>query len=272
MKIDINYLIKEKTELFSFALLGISILLAIFILLKITDFFTVSSWAKDLAKTAIEQNNAPTPDTQQYLSKDREIASTLSEENLFVPQRSPENPVSEVRGIWIDSVLINDHWYQVDDVIDGARIVSIGTTQVEIEWEGRVYAFSPLEASIPEPQQGDRATTRGGRRPLPVAANLIEASRNIGATASSAGGGARIDTATSGRTARWGMQEGDIVISINGNRVSGGDSLTEVMNSISTGSAIEAQIMRNGVPMTVGRDAISVGGGGRTGGGRGGGN
>jgi S1-C subfamily serine protease len=95
---------------------------------------------------------------------------------------------------------------------------------------------------------------------LQVANNLTAASQNIGATAVSAAGGALITAAQSGRVSRWGIQQGDVVLSINGQKVASPESLVEVMNSIATGSAISAQITRNGVSMTVGLEAVNVGG------------
>lgn len=167
MKLDylkymkLNYL-KEKRELISVALLGVSAFLAILILIKVAGFFVVSARAKNLAKAAIEQNNAGAQDTEKYVGESREIANKLKRENLFAPPAPKQHPVTEVRAIFGDEVLINDKWYKVGQMVGDAKIVAIEPTQVKIEWDGREKAFLPINASTPEDPKSQRAVAREG--------------------------------------------------------------------------------------------------------------
>ncbi len=157
----LNYL-KEKKELISIILLGVSAFLAILILIKITSFFVVSARAKNLAKAAIEQNNAGAQDTEKYVGASREIASKLKRENLFAPPAPKKHPVTEVRAIFGDEVLINDRWYKVGQMVGDAKIVAIEPTQVRIEWDSNQRTFLPINASTPEDSRSQRAEAREG--------------------------------------------------------------------------------------------------------------
>jgi hypothetical protein len=86
---------------------------------------------------------------------------------------------------------------------------------------------------------------------------------SIGAAAvDNSGGGALMQTVdASGRASRFGLQTGDVVLSINGETVNGADSFTELMGSIAQGSAVSIIVLRDGTQTTVGREATSVGGG-----------
>jgi S1-C subfamily serine protease len=272
MQLDIHSLVKKHQKIIPIALFGFSTLLAVVMLWKIVNFLQVSIWARDVVGKAVVQIGAQTPNVEQYLTIDRSIVGTLNQNNVFVPQATPVNPISEVRAIFGDSALINNNWYKAGDSVGQARIVAVEPTQAQIEWNGDVKTYLPVDATVIQTQQSNgRGTARSGTQASRTAVNLSAASQNIGATASSAGGGARIDSSTSARSARFGFQQGDVVLSINGMKVSSGDALTEVMNNIATGSAVTAQIIRNGVQMTIGRDTVAnVGGTGSNRGGRGG--
>jgi uncharacterized membrane protein YgcG len=158
----IEYLLKQKKEMLSIALLGLSALLAVFILVKITSFFTDSARAENVVKTALESINSESVGVEQYFTKDRNLAATLTRNNLFSPAPPKENPVKEVRAIFGNQALIDDNWYSEGQTIGDAKIVAIEPMQVTVEWDGRQTSFRPLDASMPEPQQSDRATARAG--------------------------------------------------------------------------------------------------------------
>ncbi len=152
--------LKEKKELFSIALLGVSALLAVLILNLVMDFFAVSARAENVVKTALKQIDTDVQDVEQYFTKDREIAESLTKNNLFTPPASIEHPVKEVRAIFGNQVLINDRWYSEGQTVSGdAKIVAIEPTQVSIEWNGRQRFFRPIDASSPE-QQPERGTAK----------------------------------------------------------------------------------------------------------------
>ena len=159
--IKLDYL-KEKKELISIVLLGVSAFIAILILVKITSFFVVSARAKNLAESAVEQNNAGAQDTEKFAAESREIANKLKRENLFAPPAPKQNPVTEVRAIFGDEVLINNRWYKVGQTVGDAKIVAIEPTQVRIEWDGKEKNFLPINASTPDEGKSKRASVEGG--------------------------------------------------------------------------------------------------------------
>jgi type II secretory pathway component PulC len=156
--------IKQKQELISIALLGISALIIIITIHQVIDFFAVSARAETVVKTAIENINNEARDIEQYFTKDRTLAESLTKNNLFVPQSKRENPVKEVRAIFGDQVLINNgnKWYKVGQMIQDAKIVAIEPTHVLIEWDGKQNTFRPIDASVPDSKQSGRETTSAG--------------------------------------------------------------------------------------------------------------
>jgi len=158
----LEHILKEKKELLSIFLLALSALMAVFILLKITSFFTDSARAQNVVKTALENISSEAKGVEQIFTKDRNLAASLTRNNIISPPASRENPVKEVRAIFGNQVLINDNWYNEGQTIADAKIVAIEADQVTIEWEGRPTTFRPIDASIPESQQSERATARGG--------------------------------------------------------------------------------------------------------------
>jgi len=162
MKLD--YL-KEKKELVSVVLFGVSAFLAVLILVKITGFFTASARAENIVKTAIAQNNADAEDMDRYFAKYKLLADELKKNNLFVPSPPKEHPVKEVLGIFGDEVLIKDKWYKVGDTVGDAKVVAIGPTEATIEWEGKETTFAPInseDSSQPGGPRDSRAAARSG--------------------------------------------------------------------------------------------------------------
>ncbi|MBN2180957.1 MAG: hypothetical protein JW715_03510 [Sedimentisphaerales bacterium] len=164
---NLEYL-KEKKEYVSMVLLGLSVLMGVFMVYTVTDFFADTARAENIISTAMEQINTESKNVDQYFTEDREIAGTLTRKNLFVPQAEAENPVQEVRAIFGNQVLINDRWYGEGDTIPGnATVVSIEATHVEIEWNGIRNTLRPIDASIPQTQQSERTVARGTGRESP---------------------------------------------------------------------------------------------------------
>ena len=163
MKLD--YL-KEKKELVSVVLLGVSAVLAVLTLVKVTGFFTASARAENIVKTAIAQNNADANDMDKYFAKYKVLADALKKNNLFAPPAPKQHPVKEVLGIFGDEVIIRDKLYKVGDKVGEAKIVAIGPTEVTIEWDGNTKTFAPIDAS--------EASQPGGPRSLRTAAKSSE--------------------------------------------------------------------------------------------------
>ncbi len=158
MKLDyLNYL-KEKKEVVSVVLLGLSAFLAVLILIKVGSFFAASARAERLVKMAIAQNNTDAKDMETYLAKSKAIADELKRENLFAPPPPKQHPVKEVWGIFGDEVLIKNKWYKVGDTVGDAKIVAIGPTSVKIEWDGKEKVFAPIDAVVASPPGGPKRT------------------------------------------------------------------------------------------------------------------
>jgi hypothetical protein len=159
MKLDIDYLLNEKKEIVSVALLGLIILLAVLVLLKVTSFFAVTAKAQRVVAEAIII--AKTPATTADFASDRQIVSALTANNIFnaIPpqtvsvQQTQRNPITEVRGIVGDKASINGSWYVVGDTIGQAKIVAIDPGQVTILYNDREYVLRTIDASIPQTQQ-----------------------------------------------------------------------------------------------------------------------
>lgn len=148
MKLDyLNYL-KEKKEVVSVVLLGVSVFLAVLILIKVGSFFAASARAEHLVEMAIAQNNTDAKDMEKYFAESKAIANELKRENLFAPPPPKQHPVKEVWGIFGDEVLIKDKWYKVGDMVGDAKIVAIGPTSIKIEWDGKEKAFAPIDAVV----------------------------------------------------------------------------------------------------------------------------
>lgn len=162
MKLD--YL-KERKELVSVVLLGVSAVLAIMILVRITGFFTASARAENLVTTAMAHNTTDPDDMDRYFAKYKALADELKKNNLFVPSPPKQHPVKEVLGILGNEVVIGDKLYKVGDMVRDAKIVAIEATKVTIEWDGKEKTFSPIDAGgTPQPggPRGSRETARGG--------------------------------------------------------------------------------------------------------------
>jgi hypothetical protein len=160
----IEYL-KDKKELVSVVLLGVSAILAVSILVKVTGFFTAPAKARNIVKTAIEQNTEDANDIDKYFVKYKMLADALKKNNLFAPPAPKQHPVKEILGIFGDEVIIRDKLYKVGAKVGDATIVSIEATEVTIEWDGKKKTFSPMDAggsSQPSRPGGSRPTARGG--------------------------------------------------------------------------------------------------------------
>jgi hypothetical protein len=162
MKIDVKNLMNEKKELVSVSLLGLIILLALLLLLKVTRFYAASARAQNVVVKAIDNlNSLPTP---VDLSIDQKIVEALTSNNIFnaIPPSAiasiPQNPITEIRAIVGESVLINENWYKAGDSVNQVKIVAVEPTQVTIEFNNTQTTLRTIDASLPEIQQGARGS------------------------------------------------------------------------------------------------------------------
>jgi hypothetical protein len=115
---------------------------------------------------------------------------------------------------------------------------------------------------------GTRGAARGGTVEGDTAgAGTRGAITNIGATAvANASGGVKLESVEeTGRATRFGLKKDDIVLSINGTKVTGVESFNQLMTGVTQGAAVKIEIIRDGKNQTVGREASTDTGGTRGG-------
>lgn len=96
-----------------------------------------------------------------------EKANRLKQNNPFVEPPKKQHPINAVTGILGSQVLINGKWYGQGETVNGAKIVAIEPTRVEIEWENEKKWFSPIAsqgAGGPPPPPGPGPEMKKGRR------------------------------------------------------------------------------------------------------------
>jgi len=171
--VTIDYL-KDKKELVSVVLLCVSAVMAVSILVKVTGFFTASARAERIVTDAVAQNTEEANDIDKYFTKYKMLADALKKNNLFSPPVAKQHPVQEVTGIFGDEVIIRDKLYKVGAKVGDATIVSIESTQVTIEWDGKKKTFSPMDAKSSSQQGSSRASARGNpARPTGGSAQMV---------------------------------------------------------------------------------------------------
>ena len=158
MKLD--YL-KGKRGFISVLLLGASSFSAILTTVKVAGLFAVSAKAENVVKSVVSQNKKDAEDTKKYLAIDKTIADELKKNNLFALTPPKQHPIKEVLGILGDEVLIKDKWYKAGDIVAEATIVTIGPTEVRIEWDGREQVFAPINSSSSEQSRPGSPRTKG---------------------------------------------------------------------------------------------------------------
>ncbi|MHC4144690.1 MAG: hypothetical protein ACYSWW_01230 [Planctomycetota bacterium] len=151
----LNFL-KEKKEVVSTVLLGISVISVILILAKATSFFVASARAQSTVKRAIEQSESDEKLVAAHVDKFKKDADALKKDNLFSPPPPKRNPITAVLGIFGDEALINGKWYKAGDKVADAMILAINPTSVETEWDGKKKTFRPIDA---------KASASSGSRP-----------------------------------------------------------------------------------------------------------
>jgi len=94
-------------------------------------------------------------------------AANLKKKNIFAPPAKPKtNPIKSVKAIMGAEALINSKWYKAGDSIGEAKIVTVGSAEVTVLWNGKETKLSPISAPVkyavrtkPEPVK-DTTVTR----------------------------------------------------------------------------------------------------------------
>jgi len=145
-----------KDKVVSIILLGLAVLLAVLISVKVTGFVTTSARAESLVKSAAAQGQPDVEQMEKHLADSKAVANGLKKKNLFAPPPPRQHPVKEVAGILGSEALINGRWYKVGDKIADARVVTVEATQVRIVWDGKEKVFAPMGATGAAPPGGSR--------------------------------------------------------------------------------------------------------------------
>jgi hypothetical protein len=158
--------LKAKQELVSGALLIVTVVAAGLILVKVTGFFGTSAHAETAVKDAIKHGKPDVENMTAQLGKCKKIADDLKKSNLFAPPASKQNPITKVIGIFGDEALINGKWYKAGDKVGDAKILSVNTTSVETEWDGKKKTYSPIDSDTsgsggPSKSSRSMTSTRG---------------------------------------------------------------------------------------------------------------
>jgi hypothetical protein len=160
----VDYL-KDRKELVSLVLLGLSAVLAVVILVRIAGFFVTSARAEKLIADAAATTKTDPNDTEKYFAKSKEMAEELKKKNLFAPPPKKENPVKGVSGIILPKALINGKWHKVGDKIGDAEVLEIGSTFVKIKWEGKEKVFRVFDFKSPDkPKKEEKVVKKRERK------------------------------------------------------------------------------------------------------------
>jgi len=158
--------LKERRQLISVGLLGVSAALAVLIVFNVVGYFTASARAEGLVAEVTVQTKSDPNEAQKYFDKSKELAEQLKKKNPFVPPPEKKNPVSKVAGIAAGEAFINGKWYKVGDKIGDAKVVAIEPTCVKVEWDGKEHTFSPFDIKTEaKPEKKQEKTEEKRRRP-----------------------------------------------------------------------------------------------------------
>jgi len=158
---DMDVIKKDKNGSIRFGLIVAAVLLASLVCAKVASCFVEPKRVQSVVAYASAWNEQDPNRIQPYLDETREVADELKKKNLFVKASPPQHPVKQVEGILGNEVLIANKWYKAGDKIGEAKIVSVESTQVTIEWDGKKKTFAPLASDGDGPPS--RPTRPGGK-------------------------------------------------------------------------------------------------------------
>ena len=158
MKLDYikNNHTKDKKEIISVGLLGVSAFMVVLITFKLIGFLAAPARAENAVKRASALSKLDDEEVKKYIAKSETIADELKKKNLFAPPPPKKHPVNQVLGILGDEALINGKWYKAGDSVGDANIVAIEPTLVRIEWDGNEKTFLPIDTKGGSPSGPQR--------------------------------------------------------------------------------------------------------------------
>ena len=137
--------IRKNEKFIGAALCIVSVSLASLIAVKVAGFCDIPADAGSTVDRAIDRMRPNDNIVKTELDKTRIIADTLKKQNLFSPPAPKKNPVTAVLGIFGHEALINGKWYKAGDMIGDAKIVSVESTAVTVQWKGSQKVFNPID-------------------------------------------------------------------------------------------------------------------------------
>jgi len=148
---------KDKSGSLRSGLIAAAILLGSLTCAKVASCFIEPRRVEGVVAYAAARSDQDPNRVQPYLDETKHTADALKGKNLFVKAPPKQHPVKQVEGILGREVLIGDKWYKVGDKIGEAKVVSVESTQVTIEWDGQNKTFAPLASADAEPApEGER--------------------------------------------------------------------------------------------------------------------
>ena len=158
MKLDYikNNHTKDKKEIISVGLLGVSAFIVVLIAFKLIGFLAAPARAENAVKRAVALSKLDDEEVKKYIAKSETIADELKKKNLFAPPPPKKHPVNQVLGILGNEALINGKWYKAGDSVGDANIVAIEPTLVRIEWDGNEKTFLPIDTKGGSPSGPQR--------------------------------------------------------------------------------------------------------------------
>jgi hypothetical protein len=128
-------------------MIAMAVLLGSLAFVKVARSFIEPKRVEGIIASVSARNDQDPNRVQPYLDQTKDVADALKAKNLFVKAPPRQHPVKQVEGILGQEVLIGDKWYKVGAKIGEARIVSVESTRVMIEWDGKTKAFAPIAAA-----------------------------------------------------------------------------------------------------------------------------
>ncbi len=158
---NIDRVKEHKKQLLAAGMLAVAAVLIVLTAAKVAAFYMDSARAQSLAKDASTSPLGGDAYMEEHLSESTALANELKKKNLFAPPPPKQHPVKSVQGILGDEVLINGKLYGAGDKIGDATVVSVHSTKVVIEWDGKTKDFAPMAAaSEPQPERPSNTGSR----------------------------------------------------------------------------------------------------------------
>jgi hypothetical protein len=138
---------KDKHDSMRFGLIAAAVLLGALACAKVAQSVIEPKRVESLAAYAAARNDQDPNRAQPWLDSAKDVAQTLREKNLFVKAPPKKHPVKQVDGILGREVLVEDKWYKAGDTIGDAKVISVESTHVIIEWDGQTKTFAPIASA-----------------------------------------------------------------------------------------------------------------------------